>query len=108
MQVEVQRCEHKEYARTVTADCAQKEPNYYSEMASWVPPDNSSLTTSKIVRAMCCLLKRGEAPRVDSLTGMTNLPEETVQAYLDSAPWIVKDDSSQDGIVEYLPREPPA
>ena len=58
-----------------------------------------------IVRAFCELLKKGTAPRADLLAEMTGLPEEIVQAYLDGAHWIKKDDSSPAGIVVYLPLE---
>ena len=82
-----------------------KKIHSYAEMASWVPPDNSSPEAAKIIRAFCILLMRGDAPRVDLLAEKTGLPEVTVQAYLDDAHWIRKDDSSPAGIVVYLPME---
>lgn len=105
-QVEEQRCENEEHAGTSTSDCTQNGRKPYHEMAAWIPPDNSSHEASAITWAMCCMLRKGEAPRADSLAKMKNLPEQTVRAYLENASWVRKDDSSPDGIVEYLPREP--
>ena len=103
-----QSCVHEECAGNVTEDSAQKQSKSYSEMASWIPPDNSSPKTSKIIRAFSCLLKKDEAPRADSLANICDLPVEVVRSYLENAQWVIKDDSSQDGIVTYLPREPSA
>jgi hypothetical protein len=51
------------------------------------------------------LLADGIAPRIEFLVEETKLPEETLQAYLNSASWVRKDDSSPAGIVFYLPTE---
>jgi hypothetical protein len=105
-QVEKREQEHAECVETAAEDCAQGAHHNYSEMASWIPPDNSSLETSKIIRASSCLLQKGEAPRVDSLAEMTGLSAEVVRANLENASWVEKDDSSPDGIPAYLPKSP--
>lgn len=82
-----------------------KKPGSYSEMVALVPPDRSSPEAEAICRAFRGLLMRGIAPRVDFLIKETGLPGDVIQAYLNGAPWLRKDDSSPAGIVVYLPSE---
>jgi len=77
----------------------------YSEMAGFVPYDTSSSETEKICRSFRGQLMKGMAPRIDFLVKETELPKESIEGYLNSAPWIRKDDSSPAGIVVYLPVE---
>jgi hypothetical protein len=63
--VEEGRREIVEHAGTLIMECTHMEPKSYSEMALWVPIDNSFPAISKIHRAFCSLLHRDEAPRVD-------------------------------------------
>jgi hypothetical protein len=77
---------------------------FYPEMAVDVPNDMSSPEAEQICNAFRRSLRRGDAPRMDGLVKDTGLAEATILAYLDSAPWIRKDDSSPSGIVVYLPR----
>jgi len=77
----------------------------YSEMAGFVPYDTSSSETEKICRSFRGQLMKGMAPRIDFLVKETELPKESIEDYLNSAPWIRKDDSSPAGIVVYLPVE---
>jgi len=105
-QVEERKQEHAECVETAAADCAQREHHNYSEMASWIPIDNSSMLASKIIWAFSCLLQKGEAPRVDSLAEMTGFPAEDVRTYVENSPWVLKDDSSPDGIPAYFPIKP--
>ena len=85
-----------------------KKNRSYSEMAGFVPYDTSSSETEKICRSFRGQLMKGMAPRIDFLVSDTGLPETTIQAYMDNAPWVRKDDSSPAGIVVYLPSEAPA
>jgi hypothetical protein len=102
----VEMCEHNDCAETATKDHDHQETKCYSEMAQWIPPDNSSMLASKILRALLCILKRDEAPHLDTLTRITGLPEEDIEAYLEKALWVQKEES-QDGLAIYLPRKPP-
>ena len=77
----------------------------YSDMAGFVPYDISSSETEKICRSFRGQLMKGMAPRIDFLVKETELPKESIEGYLNSAPWIRKDDSSPAGIVVYLPVE---
>jgi hypothetical protein len=108
LRAEEQRREKKVHEREQAAKYAKKRPKSYSEMARCVPSDTSSPEAEKICRAARGLLMKGMAPRIDFLVSDTGLPETTIQAYMDNAPWVRKDDSSPAGIVVYLPSEAPA
>ena len=103
---EEQRFEGEEHAGTPSSKVTKKVSIPYSEMASWVPYNKSTCVASKIHSAFVNLLEMGEAPRLDSLVNMANLPEEKVRDYLGKAAWVRKDDSSSDGIVRFLPIDP--
>ena len=74
-------------------------------MAGFVSYDTSSSETEKICRSFRGQLMKGIAPRIDFLVKETELPKKSIEGYLNSAPWIRKDDSSPAGIVVYLPVE---
>jgi hypothetical protein len=99
-------CEHRECAETPIEDHYHEEPKCYSKMSFWIPPDNSSMLASKILRAFVSILNRDEAPSLDTLTEITGLPAEDIEAYLGKAPWVQKEEAS-DGLAIYLPRKPP-
>jgi hypothetical protein len=108
LRAEEQRREKEVHEREQAAKYAKKQPKSYSELARSVPSDTSSPEAEKICRAARGLLLKGMAPRIDFLVSDTGLPETTIQAYMDNAPWVRKDDSSPAGIVVYLPLEAPA
>ena len=108
LRAEEQRREKEVHEREQAAKYAKKQPKSYSELARSVPSDTSSPEAEKICRAARGLLMKGMAPRIDFLVSDTGLPETTIQAYMDNAPWVRKDDSSPAGIVVYLPSEAPA
>jgi hypothetical protein len=89
----------------LAAKYAKKRPKSYSEMAGSVPFDTSSPEAEMICRAARGQLMKGMAPRIEFLVKDTGLPEATIQTYLNSAPWVRKDESSPAGIVVYLPSE---
>ena len=105
LRAEEQRREKEVHEREQAAKYAKKQPKSYSELARSVPSDTSSPEAEKICRAARGLLMKGMAPRIDFLVSDTGLPETTIQTYMDSAPWVRKDDSSPAGIVVYLPSE---
>ncbi len=102
---EEQRLEKEAHDRAQAAKYTGKRPKSYSEMAGSVPFDTSSPEAVKICRSIRGQLMKGIAPRIDFLVKETELPKESVEGYLNSAPWIRKDDSSPAGIVVYLPLE---
>jgi len=102
---EEQRLEKEAHDRAQAAKYTGKRPKSYSEMAGSVPFDTSSPEAVKICRSIRGQLMKGIAPRIDFLVKETELPKESIEGYLNSAPWIRKDDSSPAGIVVYLPLE---
>ena len=108
LMAEEERKANEAHAREQAEKYTGKRPKSYSELARSVPSDTSSPEAEKICRAAHGLLMKGMAPRIDFLVSDTGLPETTIQAYMDNAPWVRKDDSSPAGIVVYLPSEAPA
>jgi hypothetical protein len=102
---EEQRRENEAHDRAQVAKYTKKRIRSYSEMVGSVPCDTSSPEAEQICRAARGLLTKGIAPRIDFLVKETGLPKESIEGYLNSAPWIRKDDSSPAGIVVYLPSE---
>jgi len=74
----------------------------YREMVALVPYDKSSPEAEKICRAFRGQLTKGMAPRLEFIAKDTDLPKETIESYLNNAPWVRKD-ISQGGIMVYLP-----
>lgn len=102
---EQRREKEAHHDRAQVAKYAGKRPKSYSEMAGSVPFDTSSQEAVKICRSFRGQLMKGIAPRIDFLVKETELSKEFIEGYLNSAPWIRKDDSSPAGIVVYLPLE---
>jgi P4 family phage/plasmid primase-like protien len=105
LRAEEERKAKEDHARELAAKYTKKRIRSYSEMARSVPFDTSSPEAVKICRSFRGLLTKGMAPRIDFLVKETGLPKESIEGYLNSAPWIRKDDSSPAGIVVYLPLE---
>lgn len=102
---EEQRREKEAHDRAQAAKYTGKRPKSYSEMARSVPFDTSSPEAVKICRSFRGQLMKGIAPRIEFLVKETGLPKESIESYLNNAPWIRKDESSPAGIVVYLPSE---
>jgi hypothetical protein len=102
---EEQRCEKQSHDWEQAAKYTVKQPKSYSEMAGSVPFDTSSPEAVKICSSFRFQLMKGIAPRIDFLVKDTGLSEAVIQAYLNSASWVRKNDSSPAGIVVYFPVE---
>lgn len=109
-------CKNAFTLKAEVSQCGGQKPNNpkrlgtkkilsYSEMAGFVPHDTSSPEAETICRAARGQLMKGMAPRIEFLVKDTGLPKESIEGYMNSAPWIRRDDSSPAGIVVYLPVE---
>ena len=79
----------------------------YSDMVQFVPYDTSSPEAEQICTSIRGQLAKGTAPRIDFVRIDTKLSREIVEPYIDNAAWLRKDDSTQSGIVVYLPVDAP-